>query len=673
MTHFIQLPYRLLIGLFCLLCLSACAKSIPAFTSPELRPIAPHEQAWQKNHFLGLAYHDVEDEQADQAYLSVRTDHLIEQLTWLRENGYQAISVDQILHAKNGGIPLPEKAVLLTFDDGYRSFYKRVFPILKAFNWPAVLAPVGTWMDTPADQQVNFGGTLTERERFLTWQEISAMVDSNLVEIGAHTNNLHFGIQANPQGNTQPAAVIQAYDVNNKRYETATEFYKRVEADVAAITKKVQHATGKSPRVWVWPYGAESGVTLKVLTEQGYEMAFTLEDGMAKVDKLRSAGRYLLANDPSLTSFANTIIAMERRSPIRAVHVDLDYVYDADPEQMERNLGSLVQRIKDMQINTVYLQAFADPQGDGTVRSLYYPNRWLPMRADLFSRAAWQIRNRANVNVYAWMPVLSFDLDTSLPRVTAWQAGQSARTDPQQYQRLSPFNPEVRAKIGDLYEDLARHAYFDGILFHDDALFSDFEDASPDALAAYQQAGFEHDIERLRTNASTLAAWTRFKSRYLIDFTAELTQRIHDVRGPRIKTARNIFSSPLLDPSSESWFAQNVDDFLAAYDWVVPMAMPLMENIPSAQIDSWLNSLVDAMASRGPEAVQRTVFELQTRDWRSPAPTFIGTETIAAWIKQLQLRGANSFAYYPDDYVVDHPKLDLIRPALSDNWYSHHD
>lgn len=140
-------PTRLhcLVFLFCaLLALAGCASHAPRFVPPEQRPIEHSEKPWPRNHYLVLAYHDVEDEDPDQSYVSVRTDHLVEQFSWLRENGYTPVTVDQILAARNGGPDLPEQAVLLTFDDGYRSFYTRVFPILKAFNWPAVLAPVGT-------------------------------------------------------------------------------------------------------------------------------------------------------------------------------------------------------------------------------------------------------------------------------------------------------------------------------------------------------------------------------------------------------------------------------------------------------------------------------------------------------------------------------------------------
>ncbi len=75
-----------------------------------------------------------------------------------------------------------------------------------------------------------------------------------------------------------------------------------------------------------------------------------------------------------------------------------------------------------------------------------------------------------------------------------------------------------------LYDDLAGHAAFDGILFHDDALLSDYEDASAPAIAAYQQAGFSGSLSEIRQNPEQFKQWTRFKSRALTDFTLELVR-----------------------------------------------------------------------------------------------------------------------------------------------------
>jgi biofilm PGA synthesis lipoprotein PgaB len=670
-------PTRLILAgllLLVILALTACAKDIPVFTPPAERPVAPAEQAWKPDQFLALAYHDVEDDDPDQGFLSVRTDRLVDQLAWLRANGYQAVSVDQILAARQGGQPLPERAVLLSFDDGYRSFYTRVLPILKAYGWPALLAPVGVWMDTPADKPVDFGGSPEARDRFLTWDQIREISRSGLVEIAAHTDASHYGALANPQGNTEPAAAIRAYDAQTRQYETEAQFNARMGRDVAAITEKIRRVTGHAPRVWVWPYGAEGGSTLRIAGEHGYQLALTLEDGAGRLGRLMSTPRLLLSSDPALKPFANSVVGMEANPFMRVAHVDLDYVYDPDPAQTDRNLGELVQRILDMQINTVFLQAYADPEGDGLVKSVYFPNRWLPMRADLFNRAAWQLHNRANVMVYAWMPVLAFDLDPSLPRVTRWdpEAAGAPQADPDQYRRLSPFDATVRARIGDLYEDLARYAIFDGLLFHDDALLSDFEDASPAALAAYRAAGLPGSIAELRADPDTLQRWTRFKSRALIDFTASLTQRVRAVRGPQIKTARNIYAQPVLNPESETWFAQNLDDFLGAYDWTAPMAMPLMENVPKGKENAWLDAMVDAVARR-PGALGKTVFELQSRDWRAgpgqPDGAPVDTAVLAGWMQRLQRRGAPSFGYYPDDFSQDQPRLQGIRPAISEAWY----
>ncbi|MFP1454717.1 hypothetical protein ACLB1O_12740 [Escherichia coli] len=84
------------------------------------------EQPWPHNGFVAISWHNVEDETADQRFMSVRTSALREQFAWLRENGYQPVSIAQIREAHRGGKPLPEKAVVLTFDDGYQFLYPRL-------------------------------------------------------------------------------------------------------------------------------------------------------------------------------------------------------------------------------------------------------------------------------------------------------------------------------------------------------------------------------------------------------------------------------------------------------------------------------------------------------------------------------------------------------------------
>ncbi|WP_338804941.1 poly-beta-1,6-N-acetyl-D-glucosamine N-deacetylase PgaB [Xenorhabdus griffiniae] len=642
----------------------------PDFVPPAQRPLPMNERPWPKNGFVVLAYHDVEDDGADQRFMSVRTSALNDQFAWLRENGYQPITVDQILTANQGGTPLPPKAVLLTFDDGYSSFYHRVFPLLKAYNWPAILAPVGIWVDAPAEKPVDFGGLMVARERFTTWEQVAEMSRSGLVEIGSHTYQHHYGAIANPQGNTEPAAAIRIYDPKTRKYESEQAFRQRMEKDIATITQRIIAATGKQPRVWIWPYGIDNGVTLEIAKHYGYKMALTLDNGLANVNNLDNVPRILLTHNPSLKEFAEQVIQVQNKPFLRIAHIDLDYVYDPDPAQQADNLDKLVQRVADLRVNTVFLQAFADPKGDGNVRELYFPNRWLPMRADLFNRVAWQLHSRLNIEVYAWMPVLAFELESSLPRVMSYDPSHNRLfVNPTQYRRLSPYNPENRRRIKEIYQDLASHAIFQGILYHDDAVMSDFEDAGADAINAYQAAGLSASITEIRQDPEQFARWTRFKSQYLIDFTHELTRELKSIRGYQIKTARNIFALPILEPDSEEWFAQNLDDFLAHYDWVAPMAMPLMENVPLAKSNQWLSRLVKIIAQR-PQALDKTVFELHSVDWRKPLDKrAISGHQLAEWMRQLQLNGAQSFGYYPDDFLNNQPEMNDIRPVLSPEWY----
>ena len=515
---------------------------------------------------------------------------------------------------------------------------------------------------------MNFAGDLRPRSEFLNWAQIKEVAASGLVEIVAHTDASHLGVLANPQGNLQPAAATRRYDAVTGRYESEADFETRLRADVVAISTKIRAATGYSPRVWVWPYGTADGTALKVIEGQGYKLALTLDDGIDSLDQLLNGPRLLVAADPDGAHYASAIVAAQNRLPMRVAHIDLDNVYDPDPLQQEANLGKLVQRMADMGVNTVFLQAFADPAGDGLVHALYFPNRHLPMRADLFDRVAWQLRTRAHVMVFAWMPVLSFALDEKLPRVARWDpaSGQTA-VDPKQYRRLSPFDPDVRRIIGEIYEDVARLTPVDGILYHDDAVLSDFEDASPQALRTYAANGLPGTIAALRGDPATLQRWTRFKSRYLIDFTRELTTKVRAIRGPQVQTARNLFVEPVINPQSEAWFAQNLDDFLASYDWTVPMAMPLMEGQNEKQAGEWLETLVGKVKQRS-GALDRTVFELQARDWSQKPARDLDGELLADWMGRLKRQGASSFGYYPDNFLEGRPAVQVVRPALSNKW-----
>src|SRR5690554_2144602 len=91
------------------LALTACANEDTIFVPPAERPQNNSDNDWPLNHVLALAYHEVEDRDPDQTFVSVRTDHLVDHLAWLRENDYKPVSIDQILDASQGKTTLPAK------------------------------------------------------------------------------------------------------------------------------------------------------------------------------------------------------------------------------------------------------------------------------------------------------------------------------------------------------------------------------------------------------------------------------------------------------------------------------------------------------------------------------------------------------------------------------------
>ena len=201
---------------------------------------------------------------------------------------------------------------------------------------------------------------------------VRELIRSPLVEIGAHTWASHYGLPANPQGSREPAAANRGWDKTTGRYESDAQFIRRMTDDVQKVTAKIHEVAGKTPRAWVWPYGAASGSTLTIAKQQGYQLAFTLNDGLGNVKDLDNIPRLLIAGNPSLKAFASAVTQIQEADPVRVMHVDLDYVYDPNPVQQAKNIDKLVQRVYDMKISHVFLQAFSDPQGDGTVKSLYF-------------------------------------------------------------------------------------------------------------------------------------------------------------------------------------------------------------------------------------------------------------------------------------------------------------
>lgn len=611
--------------------------------------------AFAQDRYGVLAYHSVVDESAaenQKHYFpqTISAQTLIKHFNWLKENGYNVISWQQVIDAENGQGTLPDNAVLLSFDDGYETMYNVVFPLLKAYNYPAVFAPVTGWLDTPANQKIAYADKMLDRSVFATWAQVKEMEQSGLVEVASHTHNLHNGINANPSGGQLPAVIAPEY--KNGKYETEDAYKNRLQSDFTRSVQTLVNHVGKKPRVMVWPYGQFNDVAVQLARQAGMPHYFSLGEKIINKVGDKHIGRLLLNAETDLNTVKNYLDGIDESKQIqRVLHVDLDYVYDADKAQQAKNLDKLIDRIYRYGVTTVYLQAFSDPDGDGVADALYFPNKYLPVRDDIFGRIAWQLQTRAGVKVYAWMPVLAFDLRKNVKEAEYVIDSRTGKPSTKAYLRLSPYNKQNVEIIKSIYNDLSFYAKFNGILFHDDAFLTDFEGAEGNHAEGM------------------VSPQAKQKTQDLIQLTHQLTDALkpYFLRGSySLKTARNLYASVITNQNAEEWLAQNLKTLTDNYDTTAIMAMPYMENeqpISQEEAYQWFVSLIENVKTQAP--LDKVLFEFQAVNWRTQKP--IPESELIDWMKLLQKNHIYSYGYYPDNFLTNQPDLNKMKPYFSVN------
>jgi biofilm PGA synthesis lipoprotein PgaB len=616
------------------------------------------------NEFTILSYHEIADKsQTLDATYAVTPKNFDEQMHWLMDNGYHFISVDDILKYRKNGKALPDKAVLITFDDGYQSMYANAYPVLKKYKIPSVIALVGSWL--LKEDKVDFSGHLIPRSEFLSQKEIKEMVSSGLVEIASHSYASHKGVQGNPQGNLEPAIRTRQWICEKHSYEDEKAYEKRIYDDLAENNKFLKHYTGQEPRVMVWPYGHYNIEVRKIAEKLGMPIGLTLDDGSnTAITPLWGLRRILVEHkmtlkDLEVNMWVRNANYTDDARTTKAAHIDLDYIYDPDPNQQEKNLGDLLERIKRLGINTIYLQAFADPDANGAADYVYFPNRNIPMRADLFNRVAWQISTRTQVKrVYAWMPMIAWQLPQNNP--ASKDMVVTLQVDPTHlnmgYPRLSPFSPKARKVIKEIYEDLAKSAFIDGVLFHDDVTLSDFEDDSAAAHKQYKKWGLAETVMNIRADKTQFQKWTQLKTDYLDEFAMQLAQIVRDEQ-PGLKTARNLYAQVALNKNAQEWYAQSLHESIKHYDYTAIMAMPYMEQADDSKefYDKIVHNVKQEQCG-----LERTVMELQTVNWRKDNEP-ISSEELSETMGHLYDLGVHHIAYYPDNLFKNIPDADSMK------------
>ena len=389
---------------------------VPMLSHAELQK--PRQIKLQDNQFVTLTFHDVRDDVAkrgDRDVYAISTKNLGQYLEWIQREGWHPIRLEDIWLARQGKKTLPNKALLLTFDDGALSSYNRVFPLLKQYKTPAVFAIPTSWINGNTKDAYEAYG----KGNLMTWPQMREMVASGYAEFVSHSDNMHRGILANPQQNMQPAAITREYIEKQKRYETESEYQSRVVVDLKKSKQTLDRELGINSRAIFWPYGAVTTETEELAAQAGLPMSFSLGSVAPLADSVKTYQRALIMDNPTpeminqeMLEFLNYVRApyKQRKSFLR---FDLAEMQSANNEQFNQKLGQLLDKVDGLKTSTLILKAVSDSNGDGKIDVAYFPNRQLKMQQDMLNRVVWQSRTRISNRVYAELP-LSLETEQKL-------------------------------------------------------------------------------------------------------------------------------------------------------------------------------------------------------------------------------------------------------------------
>ncbi|WP_212388178.1 poly-beta-1,6-N-acetyl-D-glucosamine N-deacetylase PgaB [Acinetobacter junii] len=393
-------------------CLLACisAMSFNLFAQPIDKAVSESAQTSSNaNQFVTLTFHDVRDDVAakgDRDYYAISSQNFAQFLQWIKDNKWQPIRLEDVWQARNAGKALPERALLLTVDDGVSSAYTHIFPLLKLHKIPAVFAIPTSWINGNTKDAIEAYGT----SNLMTWQQMREMQASGLVEFGSHSDNLHYGIAANPQKNLEFAAITRQYFPQSESYETDEAFRRRVLKDLQQSKQILDKELGTNTRAIFWPYGAVTKETEELASMVGLPLSFSLGSELNTADLFGTYQRALIIDNPIPAQIYAEMqnFVLDRHAPYKQRKSFLRFNLAElvkDNGNSEQRLGQLLDQVGAFKSNNLLLTVVEDQNDDGKIDVAYFPNRSLPMKADLLNRVVWQARTRIANKVYAELPL----------------------------------------------------------------------------------------------------------------------------------------------------------------------------------------------------------------------------------------------------------------------------
>ncbi|WP_217207442.1 polysaccharide deacetylase family protein [Streptomyces sp. AC550_RSS872] len=203
-----------------------------------------------------LMYHAVSTSPNDAtAELSVAPEAFAEQMALIGDLGLTPVKTADLAARWRSGKPLPERPVLITFDDGYEGVHRHALPVLAKHGFPATLFVSTGWLKGPHDN----GGGL---DSMLDWDQVRELAEAD-VEIGGHSHT-------HPQLDQLPDDGLRS--------------------ELILCKEIISDELGTVPASFAYPYGYSSRRVREAVHETGYAQALAVNNGLAR----RRQGPYAL-------------------------------------------------------------------------------------------------------------------------------------------------------------------------------------------------------------------------------------------------------------------------------------------------------------------------------------------------------------------------------------------
>ncbi len=237
-----------------------------------------------------VMYHQLTKNEKRSGKYVLTVEQFEKDLIFLKSKGYQSVTLNQLVDYSQGEGEIPEKAIMITFDDGNETLYEYALPLLEKYGFTAVGFVVGALADQYTeidDHNLNYS--------YLNWSQIKEMSSGNIIEIESHSFDLH--------KNTGTRSGIK-----KKKGETIEQYREFLCSDVSKMKTAMENNIGKTPIAFAFPFGSFTSESTDILKECGFKLTFTCEERVNKIKKaepesLFGLGRYNRPEGISSESF----------------------------------------------------------------------------------------------------------------------------------------------------------------------------------------------------------------------------------------------------------------------------------------------------------------------------------------------------------------------------------